>query len=267
MRVSVLMPVFNCEATVAESIESILGQTYRDFEFVIVNDGSTDNSLEIIKSYAGKDERIKIINNEKNIGISSSLNIGLRHCSGEYIVRMDADDIAYRDRLERQLDYLSGNGDVVLLAGAVEYIDPYGKALGVTRESRLGKSFLFSNTILHPTVVLDRGFLVDNGINYREKYTYAEDYFMWLEIHRLGRLAVTKDVVLKYRIRPNASRFKHLKAMLRSTLLVKLDGIRKLGIRPRAIDLLRMLAECLLLLLPAKLIKWLYIRKTFGRNI
>ena len=104
-KVSVLMPAYNSEKYIAEAIESILNQTFSDFEFIIINDGSTDKTAEIVNGYARADKRIKFINNKKNQGLIAVLNQGLDLCRGEYIARMDSDDIAINDRLEK-LDYL-----------------------------------------------------------------------------------------------------------------------------------------------------------------
>ena len=103
-KISVLMPVYNCEKFLKKAIDSILNQTFDNFEYIIINDGSTDNTLNIIKSY--KDKRIKIINNSKNLGISRSLNKGIRQAKGEYIARHDSDDISDLNRFKLQLEYL-----------------------------------------------------------------------------------------------------------------------------------------------------------------
>ena len=123
-KISVLMCVYNDEDWLKNSIDSIVNQTFTDFEFVIVNDGSTDNSLEIINSYS--DDRIRIINNEENLGLPKSLNRGLNLCKSELIARMDADDISMNNRLEKQYKYLKKNKEIALIGGQAEYIDSDG---------------------------------------------------------------------------------------------------------------------------------------------
>ncbi|MDD2913253.1 MAG: glycosyltransferase family 2 protein, partial [Candidatus Pacebacteria bacterium] len=110
-KISIIMPVYNVETFLSEAIESVLNQTFYDFEFVIINDGSTDNSLEIIKNYEKKDSRIVLLDNKENLGITKSLNIGLNKARGEYIARMDGDDISEKERIEIQYDFLKKNRD------------------------------------------------------------------------------------------------------------------------------------------------------------
>ena len=130
--ISVLMPVYNVAPYVAEAIESILRQTYRNFEFVIVDDCSTDGTFDICKKYAGQDSRIVLLHNEQNLKIEGTLNKGLEHCHGKYVVRMDGDDISLPDRFERMKAYLDEHPDVSMVGTSVENIDADGKFLGRT---------------------------------------------------------------------------------------------------------------------------------------
>ncbi len=127
-KVSVIMSVYNGDKYLREAIESILNQTFTDFEFIIVNDGSTDNSLEIIESY--DDERIKTINNKKNIGLTKSLNKALKFAKGKYIARQDADDVSLPNRFEKQVEYLDSHPEVALVGTSVYLIDENGKIIG-----------------------------------------------------------------------------------------------------------------------------------------
>ena len=120
-KISVLMSVNNGERYLKQSIDSIIHQTFNDFEFIIINDGSNDDSLKIIKSY--NDNRIKLINNKKRLGLTKSLNIGLKSCKSDIIARMDADDISKKDRFEKQYHYLLKNKDIAVLGGQVILID------------------------------------------------------------------------------------------------------------------------------------------------
>ena len=114
-KVSILMPVYNSAEFLREAIESMLSQSFKDFEFLIVDDGSTDGSAGILAEYVEKDSRIRIIRNEKNQGIVYSLNRGLKECTGEYIARMDSDDIALKERLDKQIAVLDKNPDIIAL--------------------------------------------------------------------------------------------------------------------------------------------------------
>ena len=230
-KVSVLMPTYNIAEFLGKAIESILSQSFIDFEFIIVDDGSTDDSTRVLGEYAEKDPRIRIIRNEQNKGIVYSLNRGLKECRGEYIARMDADDIALRDRLERQIAVMEADPHTVVLGAALSYIDKSGKELGVVRRCSLNKSLLAQNPLLHPTVVFRRAVLEQHGLCYLEKYLYAEDYFLWLQLSRLGKIDALDDIVLKYRLTNNATRMSHLKGVLRATLNVKKNGIFCLRIK------------------------------------
>ena len=123
-KATVLMPVYNAEKYVAEAIDSILNQTFNDFEFLIINDGSTDNSLDIIKSY--DDPRITIINNETNLGLSHTLNKGIELARGEYIIRMDADDISLSIRLEKQIEFMDSNQHIGICGSWIQTFDKSG---------------------------------------------------------------------------------------------------------------------------------------------
>lgn len=261
-----LMPTYNDGRFVRQAVDSIRGQTFADFEFVIVNDGSTDDTPEILAEYARRDGRIRVLTNDRNMGIFASLNRGLDVCRGEYVVRMDADDIAIADRLERQLAVMDARPDVVALGGALTYIDAAGKDLNVMRRCAVGASLLRRSPMLHPTVVFRRKVVEEHAIRYQGRFRPADDYFFWLELSRFGRLDAIDDVVLNYRISAGAARMRHLKRMLWGTVQAKALGLLRLGIRPRCMDVVCFLAECALLLVPSCLIRWYYIRKTFGRK-
>lgn len=265
-KVSVLMPVLNGLAFLKDSIESILSQSFNDFEFVIVNDVSTDGATELLNEYAKKDKRIRILQNKKNIGIVSSLNRGLRECCGEYIVRMDADDIAIRDRIEKQIKVMDSDQKIAVLGGSVSYIDARGKELGIIRHCFLGKSYLSTTPLLHPTVVIRKNYLTRNGLCYREKYYFAQDYFLWLELSKVGKISAIDNIVLKYRITKGAGRIKGLKMVIWHTLKVKKDAIFVLKMKPNLKDIGRICLELLLMLLPARVILHLYLRLTFGKG-
>ncbi|MGB2822166.1 MAG: glycosyltransferase, partial [Phycisphaerae bacterium] len=195
-KASVLMPTYNDGRFVRQAVDSIRGQTFADFEFVIVNDGSTDDTPEILAEYARRDGRIRVLTNDRNMGIFASLNRGLDVCRGEYVVRMDADDIAIADRLERQLAVMDARPDVVALGGALTYIDAAGKDLNVMRRCAVGASLLRRSPMLHPTVVFRRKVVEKHAIRYQGRFRPADDYFFWLELSRFGRLDAIDDVVL-----------------------------------------------------------------------
>lgn len=258
------MPAYNDASFVGEAIDSILAQTLTDFEFVIVNDGSTDSTGTIIAECAARDGRIRVLTNERNLGIVGALNRGLDACQGRYVARMDADDVALPERLAKQAARMDEAPDVVALGGSLEYIDSAGADLGARRTCAVDDSPLAANPLLHPTVMIRRDVLETHQLRYEERFHYAEDYFLWLRLSRFGRLDAIDEVVLKYRLSAGASRMRHLKAMLWATVRTKLAGIVRLGIRPKVSDVLRMAAEIVLLAVPAGIVRRLYLRRTFG---
>jgi len=200
--ISVVMPVYNCDKYIRESIESILNQTYKNFEFIIINDGSTDNSLNIIRDYANKDYRIKIIN-QPNSGIVRALNRGLFEAKGEWIFRMDGDDIALPCRFDIQIETIKKNSSLVLIGGACQQINSEGIPIKINKypseHNKLinilenGKAFF-----PHPTACFYRDVVVKLG-GYREHFKHAEDIDLWLRLINVGKFTCCKNVVLKLR--------------------------------------------------------------------
>lgn len=183
IKVSVIMSVYNCEEFLGEAVSSILGQTFRDFEFIIVDDGSTDRSLEVLRSF--DDDRIRIIENESNIGLTRSLNIGLSGARGEYIARMDADDISLSERLSRQVSFLDAHPEVGLAGCTTRSIDRDGKIvrqLGHPESDYDIKRFLYiNNRFVHSSVMIRRSVLDKYG-GYNERLKMAQDYELFLRL-------------------------------------------------------------------------------------
>lgn len=202
--VSVVMSVFNGGLFLREAIESILDQSFTDFEFIVVDDGSTDSSSAILGSYQNYDARMKVYHQE-NAGLSESLNRGCRLAQGKYIARMDADDVASKDRLIWQVDFMEAHPEIGVLGGAVEWIDATGKSLVTHRrpaEDRQIKAALLQHCAFwHPTVLFRREVFVWAG-GYRKVVVDAEDYDLWLRIAERFQLANLEQVVLNYRIHP-----------------------------------------------------------------
>lgn len=267
VKVSVVMPTFNSARFISDAIDSILSQTFQDFEFIIVDDGSTDGTARLLSEYAQIDKRIKVISNEKNKGIVFALNRGLQACRGDYIVRMDADDIAIKNRIEKQVAAMDADKDICALGGSLSYIDALGNDLGIIRHCELNKLILTKTPLLHPTVIIRHSSLIQNGLYYQEKYRFAEDYFLWLQLSRIGKISAINDVVLQYRLNNQATKIKKLKSSILATLRVKKDAIFILKIKPTLSDIIMICIESLLLLLPSSLTLSLYFKINFGKRI
>jgi len=200
--ISVIMSCYNAEQFLSEAIESVLGQSFDNFEFILIDDGSIDNTLQIIYKYAHRDKRIVVVEKE-NSGLTHSLNIGLEMARGEWIARLDADDIALPVRFEQQIDYLKKNSEIVLLGSGYIEIDMHGyeikthsypaKHSSQVENLKTGKSpFPHSSTIYNRSLALTLG-------GYRERLNGAEDRDFWLRLSRAGEIACLDEPLIKLR--------------------------------------------------------------------
>ena len=187
-KVSVVMPAYNAEAYIGAAMESILSQSFGDFEFLILNDCSTDGTEAIIKSY--DDPRIVYLKNEKNLGVAATLNKGLAAAQGEYIARMDADDFSLPQRFEKQVAYLDAHPEVAVLGTQVQFFSDRGDGepfcyLGSPAQLKI--DLLFASAIAHPSVMLRRQVILDMG-GYDRQFEGLEDYELWCRISEQAML-------------------------------------------------------------------------------
>jgi glycosyltransferase involved in cell wall biosynthesis len=197
------MPVYNGARYVAEAIDSILAQSFSDFEFVIVNDGSTDRSERILREYEKRDPRVKVIS-RANTGIVGALNDGLAQCSGEFVARMDADDVSLAERFATQIAYLRENPDCICVGSRVIGIDPCGLEL-FRSEHKLAHDQIDAEllngvgwAIVHPAAMTRREAIAKIG-GYRKEFQWVEDLDLFLRLAEVGRLANLEALLLKYR--------------------------------------------------------------------
>ena len=204
-KISVVMSVYNGEQYLQESIESILTQTYSDFEFIIIDDCSTDNSVNIIESY--DDNRIRLVRNKQNLRLPASLNKGINLAKGEYIARMDADDISMPERFAKQVLYMDTHPDVAVVGGGFQAIDESGNNLYIHHApngKKLARYCLIPSPMAHPTVMIRRDVIVNNNLFYDEQYSSAQDYDLWQRINRKFKIENLPDILLRYRIQSNS---------------------------------------------------------------
>lgn len=190
-----------------ESIESILDQTFTDWEFIIIDDGSTDNTWSILTEYAEKDQRIKLDKNKENIGLTKTLNKGIKLAKGEYIARQDADDVSLPTRFEKQVNFLQKNPETVLLSCNIEVINPEGTVSNIYEphcESELVPWFLLFHNHLggHSQVMFRKSPTLDIG-GYRDEYRYSQDYELWCRLIKVGEIAILPEVLLQQRFHAN----------------------------------------------------------------
>jgi len=197
------MPVYNGERYLQESIESILNQTFKDFEFLLVNDGSTDESPNILSNYARRYSNIRIITNPTNLGIAKATNSGINLARGVYIALMDQDDISVPERLERQVKFLDDNPGISVVGGNTVNFDNEGNFH--KRNSLLDTpglirwALLFRNQIQNPTVLIRREIFSEHGFAY-EDYMPAQDYHMWFQLSDRFRFANLQDILAYHRV-------------------------------------------------------------------
>jgi glycosyltransferase involved in cell wall biosynthesis len=202
-KVTILMPVHNGAHHIKEAIESVLAQTYRDFIFLIIDDASTDGSVELIKNYS--DKRIRLIQNDKNIGQTETLNKGLKIACGEYIARLDQDDICFPERIEEQAAFLDANLDVAVIGSWAQVIDeksnPFGRMENIISSSG---HYLFEllrkhGTIAHPSVML-RKKVIDTLGGYDAQFPLAEDFDLWVRTVQAGHnIRILEKPLIYYR--------------------------------------------------------------------
>ena len=192
------MPAYNAEKYIAESIESILSQTFTDFEFIIINDASTDSTKEIIESF--QDSRIILINNEQNLGVAKSLNIGIATAKGKYIARMDADDISLPERFQTQFNFMEKNPDIDICGSWTETFGDNQCIIKVPeKHNDIKDELFFSCSMLHPTVIFKKNL----NLQYFSDFPRAEDYDLWCRKINDWNFANIPEVLLLYRIHEN----------------------------------------------------------------
>lgn len=231
-KISVIMPAYNAEKYIAEAIDSILGQTYGDFELIILNDCSADRTEEIVLSY--DDPRIVYLKNEENLGVAATLNKGLALAKGKYIARMDADDISSPERFEKQAAYLDVQKDVAVLGTNVEIFGEAGTICtgwSATDSAQMKVDLLFACGLAHPSVMMRTEVIRELG-GYDPQFNGLEDYELWCRVLEKHQITTLPDVLLRYRIHgsqvtqnPSARYLELLRAL-------KTRQLRQLGLEP-----------------------------------
>jgi glycosyltransferase involved in cell wall biosynthesis len=197
-KISVLMPVYNAGPYLAEAIDSILAQTFSDFEFLIIDDGSTDGSGEIVQSY--DDPRIRYLRNERNLGLVDTLNRGIELARGPYIARMDADDISLPERFERQIDFMDAHPEAGVCGSSFQFFGDRDFLAVYPSDYREAYTFLASDSCLgHPTAMIRRKILTEHNLRYESEYGYAADYAFWIRIGQVCGLTSLSEPLLLYR--------------------------------------------------------------------
>ncbi|SDX58500.1 glycosyltransferase family 2 protein [Salimicrobium album] len=225
--VTVFIPMFNAEKYIQDTLESILNQSYKNLEVLVVDDGSSDRSVEIVKSYT--DNRIRVVVNEENKGIPYTRNVGLSLSSGKYMAIMDADDESIPERIREQVSYMEENPDI-------DAVGSYYRAKG-SNNSRIMKAYhtsweeiriqlMFNNQLGNSTAMIRMATVRDNGLTYNESYYVSQDYEFWSQLSKVGRIEILPKVLVDYRTgHSNATNASLSNKMFERKILI--DGIHK----------------------------------------
>lgn len=233
-KVSVIMGIYNTQSEdiLRKAIQSVLDQSYRDFEFIVCDDGSTDNTFELVKEMTQFDNRVKLIKNERNMGLAYSLNHCLSIASGEYIARMDADDVSLTDRFEKQVNFLDKNKEFALVGSCADLIDKDNIwGFRKVKEFPIKEDFLFGTCFIHPTIMVRRVVLNKiNGYRVVPETLRAEDYDLFMRMYAKGykgyniqkSLYLFRENNISYKRRSYKYRFGEMKVRYKGFKLLKL---------------------------------------------
>lgn len=234
--VSIVMTAYNAAEFVLQAVESIQNQSYSNWELIIVNDGSTDETGKIVTKLAKNDKRLKLINCRKNRGASIASNLGLTKARGTFVARMDSDDIAFPDRLARQVSYLQKHKKVIVVGGQCELIDREGYSIGMKNfpisHTEIYDALYQINPIQHPSLMINTKLLGKEKITYHTDVLLAHDLEILFKLAQYGKLANLEDVILKYRIHSDSLSLKHPKETFKHTLMVRQLAREKYGYAP-----------------------------------
>ncbi len=201
-KVSIVLPAYNMAPYLRETLDSILRQTFTDFECIVINDGSTDNSADILNEYDKRDPRMRVIN-QANQGLVKTLNSAIRQARGAYIARVDGDDPSFEDRLEKQVAVLDDRPGVVLVGGGFEIMDEHGYFLETvhipTTDADLRRAMALRNPFGHAGVLFRKDAALEAGL-YTGNHGPTEDYNLWMRLSQVGQLAALPQPVYRYRI-------------------------------------------------------------------
>ena len=200
--ISVILPVYNSELYITETIESILAQSYSYFELIIINDGSTDNTENCILKF--KDDRIKYIKNDSNLKLIKTLNLGLSIAKGKYIARIDADDIALPHRFEKQIEFLENNSSYGIVGSFAQTFGSENKILKfIENDQDIRFALLSYNPFIHSSVLIRKTILTENNLHFDSNQLHVEDYDLWIKILMYSKGKILPEILIKYRIHEN----------------------------------------------------------------
>lgn len=265
--ISVIMPVYNAQDYLRFAIESILKQTYQNFELIIVNDASTDDSLAIISHYQKQNsDKIKVISLKKNRNCGGDMcaNQGLKHAKGEFVARMDADDIAHLQRFEKQVAFLNDHPEVFLVGSNAYVINKQGTIIGEKKEpsttAAIYKSYCTFHPLIHPACMFRR-MVGDVPFTYDINYSANNDYYTFFKLLCKGfKFVNLEEKLLYYRIHQRNDTFVHIRKKFLNTLKIRVKMTRDFGYRPTTKDVFTTFVQTIILFsLPEIVVAKLYL--------
>lgn len=263
--VTILMPIYNVgkqEDFLAEAINSILAQTHSNWELICIDDKSSDNTATLLQAFMAKDKRIKYTLNQQAKGIAGALNTGIGLAQGEYIARMDSDDISHPERLAKQVSYLASNPNRIAVGCELNVINAEGQLIGLKKYSDdakfLRREIFRYLPMPHPAMLVRASIL--KQCRYPTGYPTSEDVDLFFQLLQLGELGNVQEPLYSYRISNRSNSFKQIKKSLYYTLKARLVAIKKYHYLPSISGLLYTLLQASLLLLPAWALQKLYFK-------
>jgi glycosyltransferase involved in cell wall biosynthesis len=215
--VTVIMPVYNGSSYLESAIQSIRKQSYKDWELIIINDGSTDDTKLIVNRFIALDSRIKMVNNRRNLGIACSLNKGIRLAKGRYIARQDADDISQPNRLSKQVSFLNNNNDYGLVSSLFIVMSEAGQPIKITAlpldDYEIKLSLLFYNPIAHGSVMIRNSVLKQHNLDYDPNDLHCEDYGLWIKLSMHTKIKILPTPLYTWRLTSAGVTSRNLSAM------------------------------------------------------
>jgi glycosyltransferase involved in cell wall biosynthesis len=257
-KVSVVIPAYNVGEFLRQCLESILNQSFDDFEIVVVDDASTDDSLNILQEYARQDTRLRVLKNERNMGVSATTNQAIRAARSQYVARMDADDLMCQDRLQKQLDFLEKNPDHVLVGGQVRMINQDGETIRYKKfpihHDEIISIIFLGMPAQQGAIMVNTARLPHDFVWYREGIKTAEEIELFFKLLKYGKFANLRETVIDYRERANSLSLEDPKETFRLTCLARKRGIKEYGFKPSLMDyMLWQLQIVAVALLPKKM--------------
>lgn len=228
--VSVLIPAYNAEKYIEPCLRAVMSQTYQNLEILVINDGSQDKTAAILEELAAADARLKIVHNSENLKLIATLNKGLQLAKGEFIARTDADDISRPDWIKTLLTFLLENPDIQAVGAGINMFknDPHSDGrthFYPLHHNDIIQEMMYSNPFAHPVMLIRSGLFHQNGLRYNCQYPHAEDYKLWLEISKIGKLANVPKILLDYRLHDNNVSLVYKQEQLATTQKIRKEAI------------------------------------------